>query len=179
MTDPVTRRRPPESGAGGPESSPPAPRLLRLTRLAVVFPLLQGLACRPSASIARGLCGSRDGGKLMRTRLRAGRPGPGDSGRRWLRSCRPWSGAGLRRRGRPNTLTPWHYEGPDSAMGIAWAEAIRLFEDSHPGVTVRFEEEGFEQIRKTAPNGAQLLRRARPRGTPPPACCPGRACSPT
>ncbi|MFC6092253.1 ABC transporter substrate-binding protein [Saccharothrix lopnurensis] len=50
-----------------------------------------------------------------------------------------------------NTLTLWHYEGPDSAMGIAWAEAIRLFEESHPGVTVEFEEKGFEQVQKTAP----------------------------
>lgn len=51
----------------------------------------------------------------------------------------------------PNTLTLWHYEGPDSAMGVAWAEAIKQFEASHPGVTVRFEEKGFEQIQKTAP----------------------------
>ncbi|MFD7658323.1 ABC transporter substrate-binding protein [Actinosynnema sp. NPDC059797] len=53
--------------------------------------------------------------------------------------------------GDPNTLTLWHYEGPDSAMGIAWAEAIKRFEESHPGVTVKFEEKGFEQVQKTAP----------------------------
>ncbi len=49
------------------------------------------------------------------------------------------------------TLTLWHYEGPDSAMGIAWSEAIKQFEATHPGVKVKFEEKGFEQIQKTAP----------------------------
>jgi raffinose/stachyose/melibiose transport system substrate-binding protein len=49
------------------------------------------------------------------------------------------------------TLRLWHFEGPGSAMGKAWAEAIKEFEDSHPGVKVEFEEKGFEQIQKTAP----------------------------
>ncbi len=49
------------------------------------------------------------------------------------------------------TLTLWHYEGPTSAMGIAWNQAIKDFESSHPGVTVKFEEKGFEQIQQTAP----------------------------
>lgn len=49
------------------------------------------------------------------------------------------------------TLTLWHYEGPDSAMGAAWNEAVKEFEKTHPGVKVKFEEKGFEQIRKTAP----------------------------
>lgn len=49
------------------------------------------------------------------------------------------------------TLRLWHYENPESAMGKAWAEAIKEFEDSHPGVKVEFEEKGFEQIQKTAP----------------------------
>jgi raffinose/stachyose/melibiose transport system substrate-binding protein len=48
------------------------------------------------------------------------------------------------------TLTLWHYEGPNSAMGIAWNAAIKKFEATHPGVTVKFEEKGFEQIRQTA-----------------------------
>jgi raffinose/stachyose/melibiose transport system substrate-binding protein len=48
------------------------------------------------------------------------------------------------------TLTLWHYEAAESAMGIAWAEAIKEFEASHPGVKVKFEEKGFEQIQKTA-----------------------------
>jgi raffinose/stachyose/melibiose transport system substrate-binding protein len=51
----------------------------------------------------------------------------------------------------PGVLRLWHYEGPDSAMGVAWAKAIEEFEASHPGVRVEFEEKGFEQIRKTAP----------------------------
>jgi raffinose/stachyose/melibiose transport system substrate-binding protein len=50
----------------------------------------------------------------------------------------------------PNELRLWHYEGPDSAMGKAWAEAIKEFEDTHPDVTVKFEEKGFEQIQKSA-----------------------------
>jgi raffinose/stachyose/melibiose transport system substrate-binding protein len=50
----------------------------------------------------------------------------------------------------PKTLTLWHYEGPTSAMGIAWAEAIKQFQASHTGVTVKYEEKGFEQIRTTA-----------------------------
>ena len=49
------------------------------------------------------------------------------------------------------TLRLWHYEGPNSAMGLAWNEAIKEFEAQHPGVKVKFEEKGFEQIQKTAP----------------------------
>lgn len=49
------------------------------------------------------------------------------------------------------TLRLWHYEGPSSAMGIAWKEAIKEFEATHPGVKVKFEEKSFDQIQKTAP----------------------------
>jgi raffinose/stachyose/melibiose transport system substrate-binding protein len=48
------------------------------------------------------------------------------------------------------TLKLWHYEGATSAMGVAWTEAIKQFEASHPGVKVQFEEKGFEQIRQNA-----------------------------
>ncbi|MEI3868377.1 extracellular solute-binding protein [Microbacterium sp. CCNWLW134] len=48
-----------------------------------------------------------------------------------------------------DTLTLWHYEGENSAMGIAWDEAIRIFEEE-TGATVEFEERSFEQIRSTA-----------------------------
>src|SRR5262249_46375006 len=48
-------------------------------------------------------------------------------------------------------LKLWHYESADSAMGIAWNQAIKEFEQTHPGVKVKFEEKGFEQIQKTAP----------------------------
>ncbi|GAA1059278.1 ABC transporter substrate-binding protein [Agromyces bracchium] len=51
--------------------------------------------------------------------------------------------------GDENTLRLWHYEGADSAMGIAWAEAIEVFEEE-TGATVEFEEKSFEQIRSTA-----------------------------
>jgi raffinose/stachyose/melibiose transport system substrate-binding protein len=47
-------------------------------------------------------------------------------------------------------LKLWHYESATGAMGIAWAEAIKQFKDSHPGVEVKFEEKGFEQIRQNA-----------------------------
>ena len=57
------------------------------------------------------------------------------------------------------TLKLWHYEGPDSAMGVAWNEAIKEFEAQHPGVKVKFEEKGFEQIQTTAPNVTALPER--------------------
>ncbi|KUO18484.1 ABC transporter substrate-binding protein [Streptomyces dysideae] len=48
------------------------------------------------------------------------------------------------------TLRLWHYEAPNSAMGQAWSEAVKEFEATHPGVTVKYEEKSFEQIQKTA-----------------------------
>src|SRR4051794_19848473 len=48
-------------------------------------------------------------------------------------------------------LKLWHYESADSAMGVACNQAIKEFEQTHPGVKVKFEEKGFEQIQKTAP----------------------------
>ena len=51
--------------------------------------------------------------------------------------------------GDENTLRLWHYEGADSAMGIAWDRAIEIFEEE-TGATVEFEEKSFEQIRSTA-----------------------------
>jgi raffinose/stachyose/melibiose transport system substrate-binding protein len=65
-------------------------------------------------------------------------------------ACGSGSGSGSSNSG-PRELKLWHYEGPDSAMGTAWNAAIKEFESSHPGVTVKFEEKGFEQIQKTAP----------------------------
>jgi raffinose/stachyose/melibiose transport system substrate-binding protein len=50
----------------------------------------------------------------------------------------------------PKVLKLWHYEGANSAMGIAWNEAIKQFKASHPGVEVKFEAKGFEQIRQNA-----------------------------
>lgn len=51
--------------------------------------------------------------------------------------------------GGDDVLRVWHYETPDSAMGIAWEEAMRVFEEE-TGATVEFEERSFEQIRQTA-----------------------------
>ncbi|MFT2817083.1 ABC transporter substrate-binding protein [Leifsonia sp. A12D58] len=47
------------------------------------------------------------------------------------------------------TLKLWHFESADSAMGIAWDEAIKTFEEE-TDATVEFEEKSFEQIRSTA-----------------------------
>lgn len=49
-----------------------------------------------------------------------------------------------------DTLTIWHYENDDSAMGQAWARAIEIFEDENPDVTVTVENQTFEQIQKNA-----------------------------
>lgn len=48
------------------------------------------------------------------------------------------------------TLTIWHYENDDSAMGQAWAEAIEIFSAEHPDVEVVVEKQTFEQIQKNA-----------------------------
>jgi raffinose/stachyose/melibiose transport system substrate-binding protein len=50
----------------------------------------------------------------------------------------------------PKVLKIWHYESANGAMGASWAEAMKQFEASHPGVKVAFEQKGFEQIRQTA-----------------------------
>ncbi|GAA2210659.1 extracellular solute-binding protein [Nonomuraea monospora] len=82
---------------------------------------LRGAAVLAAAALALSACGS--GGD-------SGTPSPAGS--------------------EPRVLKLWHYETADSAMGKAWAEAIKKFEASHPNVTVKFEEKGFEQIQKTA-----------------------------
>ena len=51
--------------------------------------------------------------------------------------------------GKGKTLTLWHYEGDDSAMGMAWNAAINEFE-KETGAKVKFEAKSFEQIRSTA-----------------------------
>ncbi|MFI2704137.1 ABC transporter substrate-binding protein [Cellulosimicrobium composti] len=48
------------------------------------------------------------------------------------------------------TLTIWHYESDDSAMGQAWAKAIEIFEEENPDVEVVVEKQTFEQIQKNA-----------------------------
>ncbi|AZS37985.1 Multiple sugar-binding protein [Microbacterium lemovicicum] len=48
-----------------------------------------------------------------------------------------------------DSLTLWHFEGANSAMGIAWDQAIKTFEEE-TGATVTFEEKSFEQIRSTS-----------------------------
>ena len=48
------------------------------------------------------------------------------------------------------TLKVWHYEPPDSAMGISWDGVIKDFQAKYPNVKVEFELKQFEQIRATA-----------------------------
>lgn len=59
------------------------------------------------------------------------------------------SGCGPQAQESDGVLTMWHYEGSNSAMGIAWDRAIEVFEEE-TGATVEFEERSFEQIRQTA-----------------------------
>lgn len=76
---------------------------------------------------------------------------------RWLASAAIITVAGLALAGcsgtssssDDNTLTLWHFEGEDSAMGIAWDQAIKTFE-KETGAKVNFEAKSFEQIRQTA-----------------------------
>ena len=49
-----------------------------------------------------------------------------------------------------DTLTIWEYETDNSAMGQAWAKAIEIFKQRHPEVTVKQEDQTFEQIQKNA-----------------------------
>ena len=50
----------------------------------------------------------------------------------------------------PKTLKVWWYESADSAMGIAWNQALKNFETAHPGVKVQFQLKTFNQIQNTA-----------------------------
>src|SRR5690348_10925492 len=53
-----------------------------------------------------------------------------------------------------SVLTVWDYESADSAMGVAWAQAVKDFEQAHPGVTVKTQLKTFDQIQK---GGSMLL----------------------
>lgn len=44
----------------------------------------------------------------------------------------------------------WHYEAEDSAMGIAWDDALADFQAIHPDVTIQFERKTFEQMVETS-----------------------------
>lgn len=48
------------------------------------------------------------------------------------------------------TFVIWDYESDDSAMGQAWARAIEIFKEKHPDVTVKTEDQTFEQLQKNA-----------------------------
>lgn len=50
----------------------------------------------------------------------------------------------------PTTLVFWQYEGADSAMYQSWQTAITQFEADNPGVTVKVENQTFEQLQKNA-----------------------------
>jgi raffinose/stachyose/melibiose transport system substrate-binding protein len=48
------------------------------------------------------------------------------------------------------TFKIWHYESSNGAMGAAWDEAMKQFQEKHPDVEMVYENKGFEQIRQTA-----------------------------
>ena len=86
--------------------------------------------------------------------------------------------------GQPRVLKLWHYEGADSAMGKAWNEADQEVRGDPPR---RDGEVRGEGLRADPEDGAAWCSTPtrRPtswsttRATPPPGCCPSRACSPT
>ncbi|NEE01424.1 ABC transporter substrate-binding protein [Phytoactinopolyspora halotolerans] len=86
--------------------------------------LLAGTATVVAGALLLAACGDDDGGS-----------GDGET-----------AGSGS---GEGQTLTLWHYESENGAMGIAWDEAMRIFEEE-TGATVQFEEKAFEQIRQSA-----------------------------
>jgi len=67
-----------------------------------------------------------------------------------LAACGGSSGSGNGKSSGAKTLKLWHYEGADSAMGIAWDKSIQIFKSEHPGVTVQFERKTFEQVQQNA-----------------------------
>ncbi|HEY0239086.1 MAG TPA: extracellular solute-binding protein [Friedmanniella sp.] len=67
-----------------------------------------------------------------------------------LAACGGDSGGGSDSSGDGKTLTIWDYENDESAMGQAWAKAIEIFKEEHPDVTVKTEDQTFEQIQKNA-----------------------------
>ncbi|BCP54230.1 sugar ABC transporter substrate-binding protein [Kaistia sp. 32K] len=42
----------------------------------------------------------------------------------------------------------WWYEAPESAMAIAWNQAIEEFKAKHPDLTIAFEQKSWDQIEK-------------------------------
>jgi raffinose/stachyose/melibiose transport system substrate-binding protein len=54
--------------------------------------------------------------------------------------------------------------GPDQRHGRRLEQAIELSRQKHPGVTVKFEEKGFEQIQQNAQMILNSNRRARHHG---------------
>jgi raffinose/stachyose/melibiose transport system substrate-binding protein len=67
-----------------------------------------------------------------------------------LAACGGGSSGGGEAKSGAKVLKLWHYEGADSAMGIAWDKSIQIFKTEHPGVTVQFERKTFEQIQQNA-----------------------------
>ncbi|HWF79538.1 MAG TPA: extracellular solute-binding protein, partial [Streptosporangiaceae bacterium] len=61
------------------------------------------------------------------------------------------SGGGSGSASSGKVLTLWEYEAADSAMGLAWRQAVKDFQAAHPGVTVKVQTKTFEQLQKSAP----------------------------
>ncbi len=67
-----------------------------------------------------------------------------------LAACSGGSSSATESKSGAKVLKLWHYEGADSAMGIAWDKAIEIFKTEHPGVEVQFQRKVFEQIQQNA-----------------------------
>jgi len=52
--------------------------------------------------------------------------------------------------GSDNTFTIWQFEDKASANYQAWQDALTIFKDEHPGVTVKVVDTSFDSIRKNA-----------------------------
>ena len=67
-----------------------------------------------------------------------------------LAACSSGGSSGTSTSAGPTTLVFWHYEGADSAMNQSWQTAITQFEADNPGVTIKVENQTFEQLQKNA-----------------------------
>lgn len=49
-----------------------------------------------------------------------------------------------------DSLSLWHYESDNGAMGMAWTAAMEELQAKYPDLELNYENKGFEQIRQTA-----------------------------
>lgn len=64
-----------------------------------------------------------------------------------LSACSSGGGGGDATSG-SDTFTVWWFESPESAMGIAWQDALEQFKQQHPDVDVEFELKTWDQLQQ-------------------------------